>query len=167
MRAQNGIDASLDAEITGTIARFPKPTLCTCTTIGPVAEAAGALRVDWPMMQRAARVDGPVLLAHCLDSTFGPSRDLLLRAMDEAKVSNRILSLPLSVHWKLFEAGDHETFRTSLARDIRKFVATQERVGAVVLAQASMAAAEAELADLDVPVLSSPELALRAVLARV
>lgn len=53
-RAQGGIDRDLSEEIQSAISAVPN-ALCTCTTIGLVARAAGALRVDWPMMQEAAR----------------------------------------------------------------------------------------------------------------
>ena len=45
-RAQNGISADLHAEICDEIGQVIAPVMCTCTTIGTVAETAGAIRVD-------------------------------------------------------------------------------------------------------------------------
>lgn len=59
-RALAGLDDTLSAEITNEIRQSDAP-ICTCTTIGSVAEQAGALRVDQPMMARAAQIGGPVL----------------------------------------------------------------------------------------------------------
>ncbi|MDF1857232.1 hypothetical protein [Pseudooceanicola sp.] len=47
--------------------------ICTCTTLGPAAEATGTTRIDRPMMQAAGRI----VMAYALDSTLAPSRDLL------------------------------------------------------------------------------------------
>lgn len=164
-RAQGGISAELDTDIAKTIAAADGPALCTCTTIGPVAEAAGAVRVDWPMMQAAARAGGPVVLAYCLNSTLAPSQALLQRALAEAETQAEVRLLDLGQCWPLFEAGDVAAFSSGIAEKIRQAVTAQGGVGCVVLAQASMAGAAEVLADLEVPVLASPELALRAVLA--
>ena len=163
-RAQDGIDAALEQEIAGVIARAPGPVLCTCTTLGPVAESAGAMRVDWPMMRAAAGARGPVLMAFCLESTYAPSLALLERALAEQGTPQKVYPLPMPQYWPLFEAGEADAFDAVIAGEVRQAVAAQGDVAAVVLAQASMAGAAARLEDLGVPVLSSPELALRAVL---
>ena len=80
-RAQSGVDASLTAEITQTIQDCDGPVLCTCTTIGAVAQAAGALRIDQPMMQMAAKATGSILMVYCLESTWEPSLALLNEAL--------------------------------------------------------------------------------------
>ncbi len=163
-RAQDGIDAALEQEIAGVIARAPGPVLCTCTTLGPVAESAGAMRVDWPMMRAAAGAQGPVLMAFCLESTYAPSLALLERALAEQGTPQKVYPLPMPQYWPLFEAGETDAFDAVIAGEVRQAVAAQGDVAAVVLAQASMSGAAARLEDLGVPVLSSPELALRAVL---
>ncbi len=163
-RAQDGIDAALEQEIAGVIARAPGPVLCTCTTLGPAAESAGAMRVDWPMMRAAARAQGPVLMAFCLESTYAPSLALLERALAEQGTPQKVYPLPMPQYWPLFEAGEADAFDAVIGGEVRQAVAAQGDVAAVVLAQASMSGAAARLEDLGVPVLSSPELALRAVL---
>lgn len=165
VRAQEGMTASLDAEIASTVTRCSGKVLCTCTTIGPTVEAAGGLRVDWPMMQDAARAGGPVLLVYCLDSSRQPSLELLKRALAESGTPQKIHRLALPHHWRLFEAGDRDAFASAIAGEVRQALTDLKDVSAVVLAQVSMAGAAAQLEDLDVPVLTSPELALRAVLS--
>ncbi|QFT97728.1 hypothetical protein FIU85_10475 [Roseovarius sp. THAF8] len=163
-RAQDGSAAALEEEIAGVVARAQGPVLCTCTTLGPVAESAGAMRVDWPMMRAAAGAQGPVLMAFCLESTYVPSLALLERALAEGGTPQKVYPLPMPQYWPLFEAGETDAFDAVIAGEVRQAVAAQGDVAAVVLAQASMAGAAARLEDLSVPVLSSPELALRAVL---
>jgi hypothetical protein len=163
-KAQDDGAAALEDEIAGVIARAPGPVLCTCTTLGPVAESAGAMRVDWPMMRAAAQAQGPVLMAFCLESTYAPSLALLERALAEDGTPQKVYPLPMPQYWPLFEAGETEAFDAVIAGEVRQAVETQGDVAAVVLAQASMDGAAARLEDLNVPVLSSPELALRAVL---
>lgn len=153
--AQHGISDALKATITLWISGQTNPVLCTCTTLCPIAEAAGALRIDRPLMQRAAEISGPFLLVYCLDSTRHSSEALL---REEAGRDAPIHAVSLTQHWSLFEAGDITGFEAAIAKDIR---AAKPKSGCVVLAQASMAGAASHLEDLPVPVLSSPALAIR------
>jgi len=162
-RAQDGIDEVLATEIASAIQAADGPVLCSCTTIGEIAEQAGATRIDWPMMQEAAKVGGPVLMVYCLDSTAKPSEALLRRAFGDS--DPQLTCLKLTRHWPLFEDGDSEGFARALAADIKAEL-DQTRYGCVVLAQASMAGATNVLQELtDVPVLASPEIAVRYLLA--
>ena len=137
-RARTGADADLGSELTATIRAAQGRVLCTCTTLGPLAEAAGATRVDWPMMQAAARLGGPVLMAYAVDSTLAPSGALLERAFEQAGKTLEVTLLDLTDLWTLFEDGDADGFADGIAaRATRR------------------------------PVLTSPELALRACLAPV
>lgn len=165
-RAQGGIDDALAAEIANTVAAAQDPVICTCTTIGEVAEAAGAIRIDRPMMQAAARISGPVLMVYCLTSTLEPSRALLQSELDRAGNLSEIRLLPLAHLWPLFEAGKTGEFADEIANAVSDAVQKQPDLGCAVLAQASMAAAAALLADLPLTVLASPEQVLRAGLAR-
>lgn len=161
-RAQDGIDAALEAEIAAAVAAVDGPVVCTCTTLGPAAEAAGATRIDWPMMQEAARIGGPVLMAYCLQSTAEPSEALLRRAF--GKRDPGLTCLELGQHWPLFEAGDSAGFAAAVAGDVFEALAAMD-FACVVLAQASMAgAAELLRQQTEVPVLAAPEIAVRALL---
>lgn len=161
-RAQGGIDAELRAEIAAAVAAADGPVLCTCTTLGPAAEEAGATRIDWPMMQEAARIGGPVLMAYCLESTADPSQALLRRAFGPR--DPQLTCLELGHHWPLFEAGDDAGFAAAIAADTVKAMGAMD-FACVVLAQASMAgAAELLRQRVTVPVLASPEIAVKALL---
>lgn len=156
-RAQNGISADLQADICDEISKATGPAMCTCTTIGTVAETAGAVRVDRPMMTRAAEIGGPVLFAYCLESTMEPSLDLLKQAFAPDKPD--IVMLDMGQVWPLFETGRSEAFERAIADHVEDALQGQE-IGCTVLAQASMSGA-AELIRSPTPVLSSPEQALR------
>lgn len=161
-RAQGGIGAALKAEIAAAVAAADGPVLCTCTTLGPAAEEAGATRIDWPMMQEAARIGGPVLMAYCLESTADPSQALLRRAFGPR--DPQLTCLELCHHWPLFEAGDDALFAAAIAADTVKAMGAMD-FACVVLAQASMAgAAELLRQQVPVPVLASPEIAVKALL---
>jgi len=155
-----GVTPAIAAETAALIRAAHGAVLCTCTTLGAVAETAGALRIDRPAMRLAAQSGGRVLLAYCLQSTHRASQDLLDQEM--AKAGNSAGSEPLFIAsaWPLFEAGDHAAFARSVAVAILEHI--QPGLTAIVLAQASMAAAAAHLPGL--PVLSPPEPALRAAL---
>lgn len=165
-RAQNGIDDDLAAEITAAVQAVDGPVLCTCTTIGAVAEAAGATRIDWPMMQAAARIGGPVLLVYCLDSTAAPSKALLRRAFSKQNKEADIRTIPLTGLWRHFSDGDVETFNEQIAIWIDSSLIMAPDTACVVLAQASMAGA-APLVQGEVPVLASPSIAIQALLPAV
>ncbi len=135
--------------------------ICTCTTIGPLAEEYGrdnphVFRIDAPMMQAACESGPGVLVAICLESTRAPTMALLDRTATDmgANISPEVLFC--DGIWALFESGQIDAFSRAIAEQVRTRVA-RGGVDCVVLAQASMRDAEAFLGDLCVPVLSSPE----------
>lgn len=158
-RAQGGIDVTLSDEIQTEISNAPN-ALCTCTTIADVATQAGAIRVDRPMMEMAAATGGPVLMAYCLQSTLIPSHDLLKSAFQERGLPAATRTLPLLTLWELFTSGQGDQFAKAIADHIDNAVRLWPDTTAVVLAQASMAQAARHVTT-KIPVLSSPELALR------
>ncbi len=136
--------------------------VCTCSTIGGVAEAAGhdnaaTLRIDRALMQAALSYGTRPLVAMCLESTTAPTLDLL---DDEARTQGSEAA-PIIVMcqpaWRHFEAGDMEAYAGSIA-DTIKVELENGGADSIVLAQGSMAVAEPLLADAGVPVLSSPQL---------
>ena len=160
---KHGLRQSLCDEITETVASAKGAVICTCTTIGPAAEAAGAIRIDGPMMAEAARIGGPILLVYALASTAEPSLALLEQALAKTGKPQTVHPLSLTEFWPLFEAGQHEAFTACVAGGIRH-AAEQTNLKCVVIAQASMAGAAPMVADLGIPILTSPELALHAAL---
>lgn len=160
-RAQAGGDAALADEIAQSVRAADGPVIVTCTTIGDMAEAAGAQRIDRPMMARAAEIGGPVLMAYCLASTEETSMRALRDAFDAAGKPVDITPLFLGKYWPFFEAGETAEFHAMLAAAIEN-VAEGNPPACIVLAQASMAGAADRLSHLGFRVLNSPELALRA-----
>jgi hypothetical protein len=149
--ARDGADVSAEvaAAVTDALAGTDA-VLCTCSTIGALAEDAGALRVDRPMAAAAAAHDRPVVVLAALEPTIAPT--LALLASEGARdVSAQVVAGA----WDRFESGDLDGYL-----DLVAAAADAVDPGAVVvLAQASMAAAAARTA---VPLLSSPRLGFEA-----
>lgn len=156
-----GVTSDLAARLAAFVRAANGPVICTCTTLGPAAEAAGAIRVDRPMMAEAGRIGGRIVMAYALESTARASLDLLA---EYVRPGSSIRPFEMCEHWPLFEAGDIAGFHAALARGVQDEVRTHGG-DCVVLAQVSMAGAATGLRKLAVPVLTSPELALRAGLA--
>lgn len=136
--------------------------LCTCSTIGAVAEGVDAgvpvLRVDRPMAAAAVESGGTVVVLAALESTLAPTLALLAEEAARAGTTPHIEASVVPGAWERFEAGDTEGYLT-LVRAAVEQVRADATV--VVLAQASMAPA-ADAARVGVPVLTSPRLGLRA-----
>ena len=145
--------------------------VCTCSTLGGVAEhvgrAAGAavVRVDRAMVDRAVEIAGAgagrVAVVAAIESTVGPARALF----DEVMLATGAV-LQVDVHviegaWQRFESGDLDGYLDVIASRLPTIAAS---VDVVVLAQASMAPAVGRV-DLSVPILSSPRLAIEALRA--
>lgn len=129
--------------------------LCTCSTLGPLVDRLSSnktIRIDRPMMQVAFSLGPKPLLAICLESTRVASLSLLQEA---GEVDPTVLLC--NGAWALFEAGDMEGYAQAIAAAVRPAALGHD---CVVLGQASMRVAEPLLRDLDVPVLSSPSLAV-------
>lgn len=138
--------------------------LCTCSTIGDIAERAApalgvpVLRVDRPMA-RAAAAAGRVVVVATVESTLGPTADLV---RDEVARQRRepgpVLSTVLvEGAWERFEAGDLDGYLDAVAAAVDLITAP----AVVVLAQASMAAV-AERVTSGVTVLAAPRPGLAA-----
>ncbi|KGN38239.1 aspartate/glutamate racemase family protein [Knoellia subterranea] len=135
--------------------------VCTCSTIGAIAEGLRAepkvLRVDRPMARRAVALGARVGVVVALESTVQPTVDLL---REEAAVAGREIEVLVELAedaWDLFEKGDHAAYLTVVAETARDVAA---RADVVVLAQASMLGALDLLRDLAVPALASPTTAV-------
>jgi hypothetical protein len=145
--------------------------VCTCSTIGAIAEEIGAIaglrviRVDRPMVEQAvqiaARGQGRIAVVAAVESTVGSTRSLLDEVILATGLAVDVDLRLVAGAWERFEAGDRDGYLAAIAAELPSIAATAD---VVVLAQASMADAEA-LVDLPVPVLSSPRSAVEAVLA--
>lgn len=136
-----------------------KVVVCTCSTIGAIAErtptgdAFRALRIDRAMADRAVRTGPRVLIAAALETTLAPTKALVLSAAQDAGIAVQPAMLFVEDAWPHFEAGDSVRYIETLASAIR---AASAEADVVVLAQASMAPVADALADLGIDVLSSP-----------
>ncbi|MFI1164530.1 aspartate/glutamate racemase family protein [Streptomyces sp. NPDC020801] len=139
------------------LAEGARAVLCTCSTLGGVAEAAGAragvpvLRVDRPMAAQAVAAGPRVVVLAALESTFAPTVALLEEEAGRAGRSVAVRTLLVDGAWRHFEAGDTAGY-------VRAVAAAADMVAhadAIVLAQASMAPGR-HLTTTPVPVLSSP-----------
>ncbi|MCX4445472.1 aspartate/glutamate racemase family protein [Streptomyces sp. NPDC058369] len=156
----------VEALIAGLAAEGADAVLCTCSTIGAVAESAGValgipvLRVDRPMAAAAVRA-GRVTVLATLASTLEPTRALLAEEAGVAGLPGAdVRTVLVEGAWERFVAGDQDGFLDLVA-------AAADAVGdadVIVLAQGSMAGA-AERATTAVPVLSSPRPGLAAAVA--
>lgn len=128
-----------------------------------MAAGVAVLRVDRAMAERAVATGPRIGVAAALESTLGPTEDLLRQVADEAGTPVELRRILCTEAWPLFEAGDRAGFSAAVADAVRAGAAGCD---VVVLAQASMAGAADRLGDLPIPVLSSPRLGLEAALVR-
>lgn len=164
---REGIDA-VRSDVSAILADLSSAdaVLCTCSTLGPLADAASEtakniVRIDRPLMEQAVADGEKVLVALCLDSTKDATLTLL---QDCAQDMGRKVTPTVVIcadAWTLFEAGDMAGYAASIAGSIRAGLAREPDVQSIVLAQASMRVAETELADIGIPVRSSPVIAAR------
>ena len=143
--------------------------LCTCSTLGPIADLIGkehhnVTRVDRPLMEAACTYGKTPMVAICLEST----RDATLELLHDCAAQSGIKVTPNLVlcdtAWPFFENGDIDGYGRQIAATIRKAVEQSGTTDCIVLAQASMRIATAELSELGIPVLSSPQLAAERIL---
>lgn len=151
--------------------------LCTCSTIGGVAEQTTSpsgqevIRVDRPMAERAVELGTHIIVAAALQSTIAPTTELIQQVAAEQNREVTIEPLLCEGAWERFEAGDQQGYWQRIADTLRQAVlgsdAGEKTIHAdvIVLAQATMAGAAPLCADLPVPILSSPRLGLEAAIA--
>lgn len=161
-------DRQVRADVCAAITEFCSPAvvLCTCSTIGGVAEDCGndrgirVLRVDRPMAELAVRSGRKIAVVAALASTLTPTRSLLESAAREADASVELVDAPCLDAWAFFEAGDERGFHRRIADHIETLDPSFE---VAVLAQASMAPA-ARLVFGSIRVFTSPRLGSRSCL---
>lgn len=115
-------DRQVRLGVCAAISAFREPTviLCTCSTIGSIAEHCGrerdirVLRVDRPMAELAVRSGRKIAIIAALASTLAPTRALLESVAREARVNVELVDVPCLDAWALFQAGDHVHFTAVL-----------------------------------------------------
>jgi hypothetical protein len=138
--------------------------VCTCSTLGGVAEQHATadlpiVRVDRAMAELAVATGSDILVVAALASTLVPTRALLEQVAADTGRRIVITEILCETAWPYFAQGDLAMYHGIIAESIRQHA---EGANVVVLAQASMAGAAALCADLALPILSSPRLAVEA-----
>lgn len=141
--------------------------VCTCSTIGGCADrtahpAVPITRIDRAMAEQAIAAGNRILIAACVPSTLGPTRELI---EDVATAAGRAVQLELKLMpdaWAVFQRGDKPGYWAAIAAELRDCAGSHD---AIVLAQASMAGAAPLLSGLRIPVLASPRLGVEAAIA--
>ena len=152
------------SEVLTALGQQARTVLCTCSSIGGIAERTGkalaisVLRVDRPMVEQALSIGPRVVVAATLASTVQPTIELIVEVAGERDMHVEPRVLVIDEAWPLFEQGDQEGFHRLIAQQLLAI----EDGDCVILAQASMAGAVSYLHDFKIPVLSSPVLGLRA-----
>ncbi|MEE1754496.1 aspartate/glutamate racemase family protein [Streptomyces sp. SP18CS02] len=154
----------IGAAVADAVAAGATAVLCTCSTIGGVAETVPAavpvLRVDRPMAAAAA-AERRIVVVATVAGTVEPTVALVRDEVAHGR-SPDIRALLVEDAWELFETGDREGYLDVVA----KAVDSVEDADVILLAQASMADA-AGRARTTIPVLSSPRPGLAAAAAAV
>ncbi len=100
------------------VADGARAVLCTCSTIGAVAEEAGAgvpvLRVDRPMAADAVATGPRVVVVATSESTLEPTVALVEEACAAGR-SVQVRTLLVDGAWARFEAGDTDGYVRSVA----------------------------------------------------
>ena len=142
--------------------------VCTCSSLGGHAERRTAdvgvpvLRADRPMAEAAVAAGRRIAVVATVDSTVEPTRGLLLEAAARAGREVDLIDVLCPQAWPLFEEGDLSAYAQMIARQARE---AAPGVEVIVLAQASAAPAASLLADLPIPVLTSPRTAVAQAIA--
>lgn len=144
----------------------------TCSTLGPVAEAAPCpvpvVRADRPMAADAVRLayapgmEAPVAVIAALPDALASTLGLLRE--ESAKAGMPVAGLPVLLEgaWDRWQAGDVPGYLDQVERAAREAAG---RAKVVLLAQASMAPAADRLADVTATVLTSARSAVQAATA--
>lgn len=169
---RDGLTAELagrvDARLHELADRGADVIVCTCSSLGGHAERRTAdvgvpvLRADRPMAEAAVAAGRRIGVVATVDSTLGPTRELLDDAAARAGRAVELVEVRCPEAFALFEAGDFPAYAQMVARRAR---AAAPGLDVLVLAQPSAAPAAALLADLPIPVLTSPRTAVSRAIA--
>ncbi|MES2531250.1 MAG: Asp/Glu/hydantoin racemase [Pseudomonadota bacterium] len=145
-----------------------KVVVCTCSTIGGVAETTPtteryvAARIDRAMADQAAASGRRVLVVAALQSTLMPTHALIVDSARKLGTEPAIASLLVPDAWAHFMAGDVSAYVAAVASAVASQATADDLV---VLAQASMAPAAALLRASGIEALSSPRLGVQQAIA--
>ncbi len=145
--------------------------MVTCSSIAPAVDVARKLvhvpvmKVDEPMAEKAVSLSDRIGVIATAKTTVGPSVHLVEEKAREAAKEVRVEALLSAEAFDAFLRGDMETHDRIVLENAGGM---KGKVGVVLLAQASMGhLAEPMERLLDVPVFTSPPLAMDALVGRV
>ena len=120
----------------------PDYIVCTCSSIGTMAETYGelVLRVDRPMASSAVQSYRTIHVLAALESTLQPTKDLLLEESRKLSVSPTIKMTVVPEAWANFQTGYAETIANYIVKEFGGSNESDDKV-VIVLAQASMSPA--------------------------
>jgi Asp/Glu/Hydantoin racemase len=163
----HGVDGSIEGRLRERLLELaeqaPGVILCTCSTLGEAAESLAqqvgvpVLRIDRPMAECAVAYSGRVAVVATVKSTLEPTLKLFEECALRAGSGAIVVDAPCLDAWELFEVGDLAGYFDRVGHHVRDLAGD---VNVVALAQASMAPVCELLADLTIPVLCSPRLAV-------
>lgn len=163
------IEAATRSALAEAIGAETRVLVCTCSTLGPVAEQHDAdapvpvMRIDRPMADQAVLQAKNIAVCAALPAALAAAAALVRSSAEYLQKPNVIVRDHLFPGaWKYFEQGDMETYRQEIARGLRGAAFSAELI---LLAQASMEGAAALCPDIAIPIWSSPETGFRAALA--
>ncbi|MBX3488549.1 aspartate/glutamate racemase family protein [Parvibaculum sp.] len=135
--------------------------VCTCSTLGPAAEAAAqeaeipVMRIDRPMADAAVRAGRVIGVCAALAPTLQPTRALVENSAARAGREVRVREFLFDDVWSAFREGRLDDYYGGIAG---RLAAAARDVDVLVLAQASMAPAAELCGALSAPLLSSPRI---------
>ncbi|HEX4891317.1 MAG TPA: aspartate/glutamate racemase family protein [Alphaproteobacteria bacterium] len=163
------IEAAATAVLAGIMTGGVQAIVCTCSTLGAVAESFDAeaaipvIRIDRPMADNAVMLGNHIAVCGAASTALASTMALLhssAKDMDRANVT--LIDHLFASAWKYFERGDMDAYHREVARGLRGAALTADLI---ILAQASMHGAIAHCPEITVPIWSSPETGFRAALA--
>ena len=144
----------------------PRIILCSCSTLGGCAEEMQLLtrnrviRIDRPMTELAVTLGRRIGVAAALESTMGPTKNLLREVAREAGRQIEISDFLCFTAWDRKQNGDAIGYVDEIVTALGR---AKGLVDVIVLAQGSMAPAAGRLTHLGIPILSSPRPAIETV----
>lgn len=164
-----GVEAQTRLALNALLTEDAQILVCTCSTLGPVAEAFDAdasvpvMRIDRPMTDNAVMLGNHIAVCGALSTALASTMELAhASAKDMHRGGVTIMDHLFASAWKYFERGDIDAYHKEVARGLRGAALTAD---VIVLAQASMHGAIAYCPEITIPIWSSPETGFRAALA--
>lgn len=142
--------------------------VCTCSTIGSVAEGVGSQqgletqRIDRAMADAAVNCGSRILVVAALPGTVSPTCKLIASSASKVGKSVSMKAVLVKDAWPYFERSMTEAYLAQIAAAVKAGAGDAD---VIVLAQASMAGAVGLCRGIEKPVLASPRLGFEAAIA--